>query len=110
TLALMKGDQLKSKEMDEMAARMSDYLGISPEFIKSYHLRISTWLFTKELLRDEGYTVGRFDATIKGKDKSSGGASAEFDPSYNLSIFGAYTMAINDHLKRNLKYDNSDMV
>jgi carboxypeptidase C (cathepsin A) len=108
--ALMKGDRLSREERAALAKRMSTYLGVSEEFIERNNLRINTMLFTKELLRKEEYTVGRFDSTIKGRDKTSGGTTFDFDPSYNLSIFGAYTMAINDHLSRNLKFENPDMV
>jgi carboxypeptidase C (cathepsin A) len=110
TLALAKGDKLSTQEKNSIAQKLSDYTGLSVEFLLSYHLRISTGLFTKELLRQENYSIGRFDATIKARDKQQGGSSNEFDPSYNLSIFGAYTMAINEHLKQNLKFENPDMV
>ena len=110
TLAMMKGDQLSEKEEKELAEKLSDYLGLSKEFLKQHHYRISTPLFTKELLRDEGHTIGRFDAMVKGKDKKDAGDHYDFDPSYNLSIYGGYTMAINHHLYHELKYENSDQV
>lgn len=108
--ALMKGDKLSKADFDKLAEKIAAYIGVSAEFVKQHNLRITTYVFTKELLREENFTIGRFDGTIKGKDKTKGGSSYDFDPSYNLSIFGAYTMAVNDHLKRNLKFDNSDMV
>jgi hypothetical protein len=55
-------------------------------------------------------TVGRFDATVTGIDKKDAGDTYDFDPSYHLSIYGGYTMAINHHLKDNLNYENSDLV
>lgn len=110
TVALMKGDQLKGAERADLAGRLNDFTGLSPEFITAHHFRISTQLFTKELLRDEGKTIGRFDGLVTGIDYKSGGDRYDYDPSYFRSVYGAYTMAINDHLKRNLKFDNSDMV
>jgi carboxypeptidase C (cathepsin A) len=102
--ALMKGDKLSEQEKEQLAKKLSDFTGLSVDFIKSYHCRINTSLFAKELLRNEGYTVGRFDALVKGKDRQSGGTSYEFDPSYNLSIFGTYTAALHQHLSGNLNY------
>lgn len=110
TIALMKGDQLTEVGKTALADRLSSYTGLSEDFINAHHFRISTRLFTKELLREEGKTIGRFDGLVTGTDYKSGGDSYDYDPSYHRSVFGAYTMAINDHLKRNLEFDNSDMV
>jgi carboxypeptidase C (cathepsin A) len=110
TLAMMKGDQLSEQDRKKITDKMSELMGLKKEFIELNNLRISTWTFTKELLRDESRTVGRFDGTVKGIDKLDAGTSYEFDPSYNLSIYGSYTMAVNDHFKRVLKYSNPDMV
>jgi carboxypeptidase C (cathepsin A) len=110
TLALMKGNLLNENEKQNTANKLSQYLGVKKEFIELNNLRISTWTFTKELLRDESRTVGRFDGTVKGIDKNDAGTSYDFDPSYNLSIYGSYTMAVNDHFTRVLKYKNPDMV
>lgn len=110
TLFLMKGDRLTKEERQSMVTKLAQYTGLKTAFLEEYNCRISTPLFTKELLRDSGYTVGRFDATIKGKDKLSAGQSYEFDPSFNLSIYGAYTAAIHMHLKSNLNYQNPDKI
>lgn len=72
--------------------------------------RIDTEIFTKELLRSESRTIGRFDGTVKGIDRNDAGANYDFDPSYSLTVRGPYTMAINEHLKNILKYENSDKV
>lgn len=104
TLYLNAGDGLTEAEKAELAKTLSSYTGLSETFLRHHHFRINTWTFTKELLRDEGLTIGRFDALVKGRDKSDGGDSYDFDPSYNLSIFGAYTAAINSHLKSTLDF------
>ena len=109
-LFLMKGDQNTDESKTQMVTILSEYTGLSKAFIENNLFRISTQKFTKELLRNESQTVGRFDATVKGIDKSDAETSYDHDPSYNLSIYGAYTMAINHHLTENLNYQNSDMV
>ncbi|MCH8546335.1 MAG: carboxypeptidase [Cryomorphaceae bacterium] len=104
TLYLNAGDGLSEQEKSQLAETLSNYTGLSETFLRQNHFRINTWTFTKELLRDEGLTIGRFDALVKGRDKSDGGDTYDFDPSYNLSIFGAYTAAINSHLKSELDF------
>jgi carboxypeptidase C (cathepsin A) len=110
TLFLNMGDRLSMQERQELGKQLSIYTGLSEDFLASHHYRLSTWIFTKELLRDEGYTIGRFDALVKGRDKKSAGDSYDFDPSYNLSIFGPYTMAINDHLRNHLNFQWDETV
>lgn len=108
--ALLKGDRLTAAEKNDLSTQMQSLLGLSDSFLRQYHFRISTSEFTKELLRAEGETVGRFDGTVKGLDRKDGGDNYEYDPSYNRSIFGGYTMAINHHLRTNLKYPYPDQV
>ncbi len=110
TLFLMKGTRTTQEEREAMAVRLSAYMGIGKDVIARNHHRINTRIFTKELLRDEGRTIGRFDGTVKGMDRSDAGDGFDFDPSYSLTIYGPYTMAINDHLRNTLRYENSDMV
>ena len=104
TQYLMIGDQLDDDEKKKLGKTLSTYIGLSEDFIASHHYRISTREFTKELLRSEGHTIGRFDAMIKGRDKKSAGDSYDFDPSYSIAMYGAYAMAINDHLKNGLNF------
>lgn len=107
---LMLGDRLSADEERQLANELSALTGLSTSFLKGYHYRISTQEFTKELLRSKGETIGRFDATIKGRDRKDAGEGYEYDPSYNLSIYGPYTMAINHHLRAGLQYPYPDQV
>ena len=110
TLFLMKGDHTTKEERDAMAVRLSGYLGIDKGVIARNNCRIGTGTFTKELLRSDSRTIGRFDGTIKGIDRNDAGQGYDFDPSFNLTVFGPYTTAINDHLRNTLNYKNSDKV
>jgi carboxypeptidase C (cathepsin A) len=69
-------------------------------------MRLTVGRFNKELLRDEGKTVGRFDGRIKGTDYDNAGAEYEWDPSYDLTVRGPYTAAFNDYVRRELHYEN----
>lgn len=104
THALMQGDKLPEREAATIAQQLATYTGIDVATITKWNLRITVPKFTKALLLAEGYTIGRFDGTVMGRDKTNAETSYEFDPSYNYSIYGPYTMAINTHLHENLKY------
>lgn len=102
--ALIRGSTLTSMQESEIAADMSDYLGVSAKWIEQAKLRVDPTRYRKELLRDEGYTVGRFDGRYKGVDSEGTADSPENDPSgYGMDV--AYVAAINDYLTRELKVD-----
>ncbi|MCL2738107.1 MAG: hypothetical protein FWE30_01515 [Bacteroidales bacterium] len=101
--ALAWGGSLPEQRRTEIARRVSRYSGISQEAIINYNLTISTNFFWKELLRDEGYTVGRLDSRYRGKDVVDGGER----PEYNAEMVAwnqAFTPAINHYFANNLKY------
>jgi carboxypeptidase C (cathepsin A) len=106
TLALMKGDRLPDDERKMIIDKLSRFTGLSKEYLQQVNLRILDFRFTKELLRKEGKTVGRLDGRFTGSDYDDAGQSSEFDPSYNAGIYGPFTMAVNDHVRRTLKYQN----
>jgi carboxypeptidase C (cathepsin A) len=64
------------------------------------------WRFGKELLRERGKTIGRYDGRYTGIDADSAGEAAEYDPSAE-AIFPPFTAAINDYLRHDLKVDDS---
>ena len=106
SLALMKGDRLTPAERQAVAAQLNKFTGLSVEYLLGANLRISDSRFTKELLRKQGKTVGRLDGRFTASDYDRTGDSNEFDPSYNATIYGPFTMAVNDHLHRVLKVKN----
>ena len=59
--------------------------------------------FCKELLRDEGRTVGRFDSRYKGIDRDSAGETFEYDPS-SAAVQGAYTAMLNYYVRDELEF------
>jgi carboxypeptidase C (cathepsin A) len=103
TLALTQGDQLGESERQHIAQRLSDYTGVSPEYALQTQLRINMPRFPKELLRDEGKTVGRLDSRFTGFDRDDAGDSYEFDPSYT-AIQSIYTETMNQYLREDLEY------
>jgi carboxypeptidase C (cathepsin A) len=103
--ALMRGDSLTAEERRTIAQKLARFTGLSPDYIERTNLRINIARFDKELLRDKRRTVGRLDSRFTGIDLDAAGERPEFDPSM-AAIMGPYTGAINDYVRRNLKYED----
>ena len=103
--ALLKGDALSENRVDAIAKQYSSLTGLSVEFVKRSRLRVSQGRFSKELMRDEDLTAGRFDSRYKGIDRDSAGESYDYDAS-SAALFGPFAAVINDYLRRDLKYSD----
>jgi carboxypeptidase C (cathepsin A) len=103
--ALLQGSRLPEARRKELAARIARYTGLSPDYVERSNLCVQIQRFTKELLRGQGKTLGRLDTRFTGDDLDSAGEETEFDPA-NASLDGAFSAAINDYIRRDLKYDN----
>lgn len=102
--ALLKGDLLTNADMRDIAGQMSARIGVSQEWIMLARLRIDATRYRKELLRTQGYTVGRFDSRYRGVDSEGTRDTPENDPSgYGMDV--AYVAATNDYLTRDLGID-----
>ncbi|MFM7295149.1 MAG: S10 family peptidase [Burkholderiales bacterium] len=102
--ALFQGDKLAPKEFDKVATQIARYTGLSVAYVKSTKLRVQIHRFCKELLRDEGKTVGRLDSRFTACDRDSAGEQFEFDPAH-AAIGGAFATTLNDYLRRTLKFE-----
>jgi len=103
--ALTLGDKMSASDKNLIAEKLSIYTGLSKQYILGTNLRINIQQFCKELRRSESLTVGRLDSRFTGHDYNDAGERPEFDPSYDATIYGPYTVALYDHLKKNLKVD-----
>ncbi len=102
-LALFMGDQQNAAEKQQVAKKMAALSGLSVEYILNANLRVTLPRFTKELLRSERRTVGRFDGRYVGIDRDAAGESPEDDPS-SYEITGTFAGALNDYLSRELEF------
>ena len=102
TVALMQGDRISDEKYTEIVERLSAYTGLSTDYIKRANLRINPYRFTKELLRSDDLTVGRFDARITGVALDSSCDFPSYDPSLD-SIIGAFTATFNQYVRKDLK-------
>lgn len=101
--AISKGGSLDDAKRKEIAAKIARYSGISEKVVMQNNLDVSTSLFWKELLRDQGFTVGRLDSRYKGIDKKDGGEVTDYN-SELISWEHSFTPAINIFLREELKY------
>ncbi len=101
--ALAQGDRLSAAQMNDIAAKLSGFTGLSVQWLKEAKLRIDPSRFRKELLRDQERTMGRYDARFLGYDFDAAGENPGYDPS-DTGISGAYVAAFHDYAQRELKY------
>ena len=101
--ALAKGTDISPAEADDIARQMSAFTGLSPQFIKNAALRVDLSRFRKELMRDEGVVIGRYDSRFTGADSDSAGEAPESDPS-DTAITGAFVSSVRDYLGQDLGY------
>jgi carboxypeptidase C (cathepsin A) len=102
-LALRKGSRLPDEERQAVAGRVAALTGLSEGYVLRSNLRVGSHRFMRELLRDRGETVGRFDSRLKGKDLDDAGERPDYDPSY-AAVQGPYTASLNAYVRGALKY------
>ncbi len=100
--ALLQGNRLSAESFDDIAERLSAYTGASKQYFINANLRVSNMRFMKELLRNEGFSIGRLDARYKGVDYDGIGERFDNDPS-GYGIDSAYTAALNHYMINDLK-------
>lgn len=101
--ALVKGGFLEPEKRQQIAAEMARYSGISEKVILQNNLEVPYRYFWKELLREQGSTIGRLDSRYLGLDRKEAGDS----PDYNAELTSwlhSFTPAINHYLKNELKF------
>ncbi|MBD3382940.1 MAG: peptidase S10, partial [candidate division Zixibacteria bacterium] len=103
--ALLRGDLLTEREYNQVASRLSQLTGLPAEYIRQSNLRVPIWRFVKELLREEGRTVGRLDSRFQGIDRDRVAEGYDYDPSY-AEIQGPYSTLLNDYVRTELMFES----
>jgi carboxypeptidase C (cathepsin A) len=104
---VVKGGFVSEEERNRAAAKMSKYSGLDKKVILQHNLDVSPSFFWKELLREEGFTIGRLDSRYKGIDRMDGGSRPDFN-SELTSWLHSFTPAINYYYANILNY-NTDI-
>lgn len=101
--ALVRAGSLSAAEKQAIAAKVARYSGISEKVVLQHNLDISTTFFWKELMREEGYTVGRLDSRYLGIDKTDAGERPDFNAELT-SWLHSFTPAINMYIQNELNF------
>lgn len=102
--AIVAGTRLSPAKFQRVLRKLARLTGLSEAWLERTRLRIEPSRYRKELLRESGLTVGRFDTRYTGRDYDEAGELPDVDPS-SYAIDGAFVAAVNDHLTRALGID-----
>ncbi len=101
--ALVMGGYVPESERAEVVRKLARYTALSPGFIEDCNLRVDRGRFRKELLRDQGLTVGRLDSRYTGRDRDDAGEGIEYDPAL-VDWEGTFAGAFNQYIRSELDY------
>lgn len=102
--ALTHGGFIDEERKQKIAEKVAYYSSTSVEEVLNHNLRIPKWYFWKDLLREEGYIIGRLDSRYKGIDPKDAGDSFSYAPEYS-SWKHSFTPAINYYLRDVLGFE-----
>lgn len=100
---LAKGAWATDAEKNDAIRNFSKYSGLNEKVIRQHNLDVPTGFFWKELLREEGHTIGRLDSRYKGVDRMDAGMSPDFN-SELTSWLHSFTPAINGYFQTYLNF------
>ncbi|MEN1681541.1 MAG: peptidase S10 [Planctomycetota bacterium] len=102
--ALLRGYAMEKGARRKVTKEMSRLTGLSVDYLEGANLRVEMWEFSKELLRDRGQIIGRFDSRYVGASPEKNGESMEYDAS-GAAFSGIFAGALNGYLREVLAYD-----
>lgn len=105
---LLEGNLASEQERRRVAQKMSQYIGLSEQYIRYSNFRIPQSAFRKELLRNKNLVVGRTDGRFVGMDYDQATYRAEYDP-LGAAVGGPYIVSMNFLLREFLHYDVSGL-
>lgn len=101
--AIAKGGFINEQQKAATIKQVARYSGLSEKAVEQSNLDISNAFFWKELLRDEGLTIGRLDSRYLGIDKKETGDRPDYWAELT-SWLHSFTPAINHYLRTDLNY------
>jgi len=102
--ALARGAYLDEDKRQEIAEQVARYSGLSIDSVLDSNLDIDTAFFWKDLLREEGRTVGRLDSRYLGIDRKRVGDRPDYWAELTAWLH-AFTPAINHYIRTELEYE-----
>lgn len=101
--ALSQGGFISDEKKHFIASKIANYTSLPSKFVIDNNLDIPNDAFWKELLRDQGYTVGRLDSRYLGIDKRNAGSNPDYWAELTAWLH-AFTPAINYYLQQELNF------
>lgn len=103
-VALFQGDNLPQAERERIADQLHRYTGLTKQYILRSNLRINAIRFTKELLRDEGKSVGLLDGRYVQDELDDAGEYPDGDP-FSAKTGPIYISLFQTYLRNDLGVD-----
>lgn len=103
-VALFQGDTIAQAEKERVAEQMHRYIGLSKEYILRSNLRVYAIRFIKELLRNEGKSVGLLDGRYTQDELDDAGEFPDGDP-FNAKTGPIYISLFETYLRSELGVD-----
>lgn len=100
--ALYRGALLSEDEQSAVAEQLAYFTGLDKQYILRSNLRILVPRFQKQLLADQGLTLGRFDSRYFGEESDRVNDIPHLGDAASYSISSAYTAALNHYLSSTL--------
>jgi len=101
--ALFAGFMLSPAREREIAEKLHDFTGLPIAYLLKANLRVTSDMFTHELLNGDDTTTGLLDTRYSGPSMDPLGKESAYDPQ-SAAISSAYMSAFNDYVRRDLKF------
>jgi carboxypeptidase C (cathepsin A) len=101
--ALNKGDDLTPVERKAIIEKISRFTGLDAQYLDETNLRFDVSHFTRQLLRKEHETIGRYDGRLTSASPLNTGETSESDPSSTL-ITPPFTAVFTSYIRDELGY------
>jgi len=102
--ALFRGSTLDAAEKERIAGKLSHYTGLSKDYLLRANLRVTAFRFAKELLRDQGKTLGLLDGRYTQKELDNLSDTPNRDP-FDAKTGPVYVSSFQSYLRNDLGVD-----
>jgi carboxypeptidase C (cathepsin A) len=106
--AIMRATPLDAQTQAHLAQRLSEFIGLDPDYLLRANLRVSSARFEGELLRGQGQIVGRYDGRFAGNAMDRNAGEPEFDPSYE-AVAPAFITTFTAYAKTELNWHTDQL-
>jgi carboxypeptidase C (cathepsin A) len=103
--ALLRGNTLTADAKDHIAQRLVYFTGLDKIYILRSDLRVTATRFRKELLREEGLTIGGLDSRYTLEEYDQTAATPTHSDAASAAVSSAYTAALHTHFANNLEIE-----